>query len=141
MIIPALLLFFGFAALSAQGASMVDVINFKDKFTKFSDFWSPKILGQFDNYHIKAAKMKGEFIWHTHEDADEAFMVIEGTLKICLRDRDVILHPGECFIVPKGVEHKPVAEQEVHVLFIEKAGTLNTGDQAESDKTAQEEWI
>lgn len=120
---------------------MHNVINFKEKFTKFSDFWSPKILAQFDNYQVKAAKMKGEFIWHSHNDADELFIVIDGTLTICLRDREVILNPGECYVVPKGVEHKPVAHKEAHVLFIEKAGTVNTGDQ-ESEKTViGEEWI
>jgi mannose-6-phosphate isomerase-like protein (cupin superfamily) len=85
---------------------MSNVINFKEKFTKFSDLWTPKILGQFDNYHLKAAKMKGEFIWHTHDNADELFIVVSGTLKICLRDREITLQPDECFIVPQGVEHK-----------------------------------
>jgi mannose-6-phosphate isomerase-like protein (cupin superfamily) len=121
---------------------MSEVINFKKKFTKFSELWTPKILGQFDNYHLKAAKMKGEFVWHSHDDADELFIVVAGVLKICLRDKEIILHSGECFIVPKGVEHKTVAEKEAHVLFIEKAGTLNTGDQIGSSKTvSQEEWI
>ena len=118
------------------------VINFKEKFKKFSELWTPKILGQFDNYQIKAAKMKGEFIWHSHADADELFIVIEGILKICLRDREIELKSGECFIVPKGVEHKTVAENEAHVLFIEKAGTINTGDQVDSSKkVSEEEWI
>lgn len=121
---------------------MSEIINFKDKFKKFSQLWTPKILGQFDNYQIKAAKMKGEFIWHSHSDADELFIVVDGVLKIHLRDREIELHPGECFIVPKGVEHKTSADKEAHVLFIEKAGTLNTGDQVDSGKkVSEEEWI
>ena len=120
---------------------MNNVINFKEKFTKFSEFWTPKIVAQFDNYHVKAAKMKGEFVWHSHVDADELFIVIEGILTICLRDREVVLHPGESFVVPKGVEHKPVAHEEVHVLFIEKAGTVNTGDNAGEKTVTHEEWI
>ncbi len=121
---------------------MSELINFKEKFKKFSALWTPKVLGQFDNYHLKAAKMKGEFVWHSHDDADELFIVVEGALTICLRDREILLHSGECFIVPKGVEHKTVAQKEAHVLFIEKAGTVNTGDQKVGDKTVlQEEWI
>jgi mannose-6-phosphate isomerase-like protein (cupin superfamily) len=79
--------------------------------------------------------MKGEFVWHSHDDADELFIVIEGTLKILFRDSEIVLNVGECFIVPKGVEHKTVAEQEAHVLFIEKVGTINTGDQFNNNKT------
>ena len=120
---------------------MNNVITFKEKFTKFSAFWTPKIIAQFDNYHVKAAKMKGEFIWHSHQDADELFIVIEGVLTICLRDREVVLKAGDSFVVPKGVEHKPVAHEEVHALFIEKAGTVNTGDKIDIKTVTQEEWI
>lgn len=124
---------------------MSSIINFKEKFKLFSDLWSPKIIGQFDNYQIKAAKMLGEFIWHSHDDADECFIVIEGELTILLRNYSVdkvVLKAGESFIVPKGIEHKTVAEQEVHVLFIEKVGTINTGDQSTASQTVtQEEWI
>lgn len=121
---------------------MNKVINFKQKFSTFSELWSPKILTQFDNYHIKAAKMKGEFIWHHHDNADELFIVISGILTIHFRDSTVDLHPGECFVVPKGVVHKTVALEETHVLFIEPEGTLNTGSQDDSQKKATAgEWI
>lgn len=120
---------------------MNSVINFKNKFEKFSEIWTPKILTRFDDYHVKAAKMKGEFVWHTHTDVDELFMVISGTLRILLRDGEVTLHTGECYVVPHGVEHKPVADEEAHVIFIEKAGTVNTGDSGGDETTTQEEWI
>lgn len=116
-------------------------INFKDKFTKFHDTWTPKILGQFDNYYLKAAKMNGEFLWHSHANEDELFIIISGHLTIHFRDGQVNLTAGECFIVPKGTEHKPVAHGEVCCLLIEQAGVLNTGD-LECDKTvSNEEWI
>ena len=117
-------------------------INFKDKFGKFDDHWTPKILTQFDDYYIKAAKMKGEFVWHSHSDIDELFIVISGTLKILFRDGEVSISAGECYIVPKGTEHKPVVEEgEVSCLLIEKAGTLNTGDQGGDRTVSKEEWI
>lgn len=116
-------------------------INFKKKFDKFSEVWTPKILGQFDDNYIKAAKMKGEFIWHSHENVDELFIVVEGNLKILFRDGEVNLSPGECFIVPNGVEHKPVALEEVSCILIEKAGTLNTGNQDGIRTVSNEEWI
>jgi mannose-6-phosphate isomerase-like protein (cupin superfamily) len=116
-------------------------INFKEKFSKFSQTWTPKILGQFDGYYLKVAKMKGEFVWHSHEDVDELFVVFSGTLRILFKDGEVTISEGECFIVPKGVEHKPVADEEVHCLLIEKAGTLNTGDQGGDRTVSNEEWI
>ncbi len=120
---------------------MSEVINFKEKFSKFSEIWTPKILAQFDGYYLKIAKMKGEFVWHTHDDCDEMFIVIEGQLKICFRDGEISLKSGECFVVPKGTEHKPAAEEEAHVLLIEKAGTLNTGDQKNHQTVTREKWI
>jgi mannose-6-phosphate isomerase-like protein (cupin superfamily) len=90
---------------------------------------------------VKAAKMKGEFVWHSHTDADELFIVVDGTLTILLRDREIVLKPGESFVVPRGVEHKPVAIEEAHVLFIEKAGTINTGANTCDRTVTQEEWI
>ncbi len=116
-------------------------INLKEKFSNFSETWTPKILGQFDGYYLKAAKMSGEFVWHQHHDVDELFIVISGTLKIHFRDGEVTISPGECFIVPKGVDHKPVANGEVQCLLIEKAGTLNTGDQGGDRTVSEEEWI
>ena len=116
-------------------------INFQEKFQKFSEHWTPKILAQFDDYYLKAAKMKGEFVWHTHQDVDELFIVVSGTLKILFRDGEVELKAGECYIVPRGIEHKPEADEEAQVLLIEKAGTLNTGDQRGEKTVCQEEWI
>lgn len=116
-------------------------VNFKEKFSKFNETWTPKILGKFDNYYMKVAKMKGEFVWHSHADVDELFIVISGTLKILFRDGEVTISEGECFIVPKGVEHKPVAEEDVCCLLIEKAGTLNTGEQGGERTVSEEEWI
>jgi mannose-6-phosphate isomerase-like protein (cupin superfamily) len=123
------------------GVFMNKVIDFKEKFTHLSNYWSPKIIAQFDDYHLKAAKMKGEFVWHAHNNSDELFIVISGTLTILLRDQEIILQPGQSFVVPKGIEHKPVAKEEVHVLFAEKAGTCNTGDTLSEKTVTQEEWI
>ncbi len=120
---------------------MNEVINFKEKFDKFSETWTPKILGQFDNYYLKAAKMQGEFVWHKHDDIDELFIVVAGQLTIMMRDGEVLLQAGESFIVPKGVEHKPIANDEAHVLLVEKAGTLNTGDRRTDKTVVDEEWI
>lgn len=116
-------------------------LNFKDKFSKFTELWTPKILAQLDQNYLKLAKMKGEFVWHSHEDADELFVVLKGQLKILFRDGEVDISEGECFIVPKGKEHKPIAETEVHCLLIEKAGTLNTGDQGGERTVSEEDWI
>ncbi len=85
--------------------------------------------------------MKGEFVWHSHSDVDEVFIIISGKLKILFRDGEIELNPGECYVVPQGIEHKPVADEEVHILLIEKAGTLNTGDQGGERTVSQEEWI
>lgn len=120
---------------------MKKAINFQQKFQKFSELWTPKILAQFDDYYLKAAKMKGEFVWHTHSDVDELFIVVSGKLKILLRDGEVELRAGECYVVSRGVEHKPVADEEAHVLLIEKAGTFNTGNQRGEKTADQEEWI
>jgi mannose-6-phosphate isomerase-like protein (cupin superfamily) len=116
-------------------------INFQEKFQKVSDFWTPKILTQFDDYYLKATKMKGEFVWHSHSDVDELFIVVSGNLKIFFRDGEVELRAGECYVVPRGVEHKPVADEEAHVLLVEKKGTLNTGNQRSEKTVDQEEWI
>jgi mannose-6-phosphate isomerase-like protein (cupin superfamily) len=102
-------------------------INIKDKFARFSEHWSPKIIAQMNDYHLKLAKVSGEFVWHDHPETDEVFIVIQGQLEICFRDGSVHLKEGEMFVVPKGVEHKPVAQEECHILLIEPAGTVNTG--------------
>jgi mannose-6-phosphate isomerase-like protein (cupin superfamily) len=106
----------------------MEKINLSEKLGLFSDYWKPRVIGELNGQHLKLAKFKGEFIWHCHESEDELFLVLNGTLAILLRDRTVHLEPGELFIVPKGVEHKPVAECEAQVLLLEPASTLNTGD-------------
>ena len=109
-------------------------VNIIEKLALFNEHWSPKIVGELNGQHVKLAKLKGEFVWHKHEEEDELFYVIDGILKIEFRDRAETIHAGEFIIVPKGVEHKPVAEEEVAVMLFEPASTLNTGD-AESDLT------
>ncbi len=117
---------------------MPNKINLDDKFALFSDHWSPKILAELNDFHIKAVKFEGEFVWHKHDDTDELFWVIEGEFTMRFHDKDVLLQAGEFIVVPMGVEHMPVADSEVQVLLIEKQGTLNTGDAEESDKTTTE---
>ena len=117
------------------------IINFADKFAQFSDLWSPKIVAQMNDYHFKLARIKGEFIWHNHPETDEVFIVIKGRMTIHLRDGQVDLDEGEMYIVPKGIEHKPVAKEECHILLIEPMGTVNTGDSG-GDLTAKNDvWI
>ncbi|WP_406210112.1 cupin domain-containing protein [Streptomyces decoyicus] len=103
-------------------------VNIADKLSQFSDLWSQKKIADVNDYEVKLAKLKGEFVWHTHEDTDELFLVISGRLTIQLRDGDVVLGPGELFVVPRGVEHCPVADEETAILLLEPTGTLNTGD-------------
>ena len=106
----------------------MDKVNVYEKLDAFNAYWSPKIAGEVNESYIKLAKLKGEFLWHTHEHEDEMFYVLKGRLTIKFRDRDVHLDEGEFLIIPKGVEHLPVAEAEVHVMLIEPKTTLNTGD-------------
>lgn len=103
-------------------------VNLKEKLALFSEHWSPRIVGELNGQQVKLAKFKGEFVWHHHEHEDELFLVIKGTLIMRLRDGEVVIHEGEFFIVPRGVEHQPVAEEEAHVLLFEPAATLNTGN-------------
>ncbi|MFD3416892.1 cupin domain-containing protein [Streptomyces decoyicus] len=103
-------------------------VNVADKLSQFSDLWSQEKIADLNDYEVKLAKLKGEFVWHTHEDTDELFLVISGRLTIQLRDGDVVLGPGELFVVPRGVEHCPVADEETAILLLEPTGTLNTGD-------------
>jgi len=116
-------------------------VNFKDKFEKFFDLWMPRIVSQFNNYHIKLVKVKGEFTWHNHTDTDEFFLVLDGSLDIHFRDGKVKLDPGEMFVVPKGMEHKPSAEKECHILLIEPAGTINTGNIVNAMTVQENIWI
>lgn len=117
-----------------------DVVDLQEKFARFSEHWSPKLIATLNNYEVKLVKVKGDFVWHTHEDTDELFLVIDGTLTIQLRDRDVVLQPGQLFVVPRGVEHCPRADEEVRALLLEPAGVVNTGD-AGGDLTAVVEQI
>ena len=104
-------------------------INLNQKLSQFSEYWSPKIVTEFNGHDVMVVKVKGEFNWHSHADTDDFFLVLKGNLTIRLRDGDVKLGPGEMYVVPKGVEHCPVAEEEAHILLIEPGGTPNTGDE------------
>jgi len=106
----------------------MDKVNLAQKFDLFQDYWSPKIVGELNDSHVKLAKLKGEFTWHHHENEDELFLVVKGRLLIRLRDHDIWLDEGEFVIIPKGVEHLPIAEEEAHVLLLEPKSTLNTGN-------------
>jgi len=118
-----------------------NAINLKNKLTKFSDQWSPKVIAEMNDYQFKLVKLKGEFVWHSHPDTDEVFMVLEGRLDIEFRDGKVTLNKGEMYVVKKGVEHKPVAHEECHAMLIEPRGVVNTGG-AKSELTAQNDiWI
>ena len=103
-------------------------INLARKLATFTEHWQPRTIGQFNGHDLMVVKVQGEFVWHKHDDTDDFFLVLAGRITIRLRDRDVTLGPGELFVVPKGVEHCPVAEEEAHLLLIEKAGTPNTGN-------------
>jgi mannose-6-phosphate isomerase-like protein (cupin superfamily) len=117
-------------------------INLEQKLTKFSERWSPKIIAQLNDYHFKLAKVKGEFDWHNHPETDEAFIILKGKLTILFRDGEVQLNEGEMYVVPKSMEHKPVADDECHIMLIEPAGTVNTGDTENSNLTAPNDvWI
>lgn len=116
-------------------------INFAEKLPLFSDQWQPRVLAELNDYQFKIVRIEGDFIWHDHEDTDEAFIVLEGTLRIDFRDGAVTLGPGEMYVVPKGVEHKPYAEQEVKMLLIEPRGTLNTGHEGGERTAENDRWI
>ncbi len=106
----------------------MEKINIKEKLSQFHDHWNPRIIGELNGQHVKLAKLKGEFVWHYHENEDELFFVLKGTLKMEFRDRTEFIGTGEMIIVPQGVEHCPVAEDEVEVMLFEPASTLNTGN-------------
>ena len=114
------------------------VINLKDKLSKFTDHWSPKLIGDLNGQKVLLAKLKGEFVWHKHDDEDELFQVLSGELIIELENKTLHLTPGEIAIIPKGTMHKPVAKAEVEVLLFEPIDTINTGDAANSDLTKKE---
>ena len=103
-------------------------VNLAEKLSEIQDYWNPRIAGELNGQHVKLAKVRGEFVWHRHQNEDELFLVLKGVLSLELRDGTVTLRPGEFFIVPRGVAHRPVAEEEVHLLMFEPASTLNTGN-------------
>jgi mannose-6-phosphate isomerase-like protein (cupin superfamily) len=116
--------------------SIMDKVNISDKFRQFDDHYNPRIIGELNGQHVKAVKLIGDFIWHHHENEDELFLVIKGKLKMEFREKTVELNPGEFIIVPRGIEHKPVAENEVHILLFEPDSTLNTGN-VKNERTRQ----
>jgi len=117
-------------------------VNFAQKFGLFIEQWQPKVIAEMNDYQFKIVRLQGDFVWHSHADTDEAFLVLEGTLRIDFRDGAVTLNPGELYVVPKGLEHKPFAEREVKLLLIEPRDVRNTGDQETGVRTAPNDvWI
>src|SRR5215207_1503894 len=116
-------------------------INFQQKLAQLSEHWSPRIIAQMNDTHFKIAKVQGEFVWHDHPETDEVFVVLKGRLEIQFRDGSVLLNEGEMFVVPKGVEHKPVAQSECHILLVEPAGTVNTGEVVNERTAPNDVWI
>lgn len=116
-------------------------VNLVQKLTLFNDLWSPKIVGELNDSYVKVVKVQGEFVWHHHENEDELFLVLNGRLQIQFRDRDVWLEEGEMLVIPRGVEHRPVAEEEAHILLLEPKTVLNTGNIVDDEKTNEAEWI
>ncbi len=120
---------------------MIEKTNLAQKFGLFEEYWSPRIAGELNDSYVKLAKLKGEFVWHQHEHEDELFLVVKGHLTIKLRDRDIELYPGEFVIIPQGVEHLPVAAEEVHVVLLEPKSTLNTGNVQDERTVSDLEWV
>lgn len=115
----------------------MEKVNIKDKFTLFQEHWSPKIIGEVNDTYVKAVKFQGDFVWHHHDTEDEMFLVVKGKMLMKLRDGDILLKEGEFIIVPRGVEHCPVADEEAHVLLLEPKSTLNTGN-VQNERTLPE---
>lgn len=116
-------------------------VNLSDKFAKFSDHWSPKIVAQMNDYHFKLVKIQGDFVWHSHSDTDEVFLVIDGEMTIHFRDGEVRLSAGEMFVIPRDVEHKPSAPGECKVMLVESAGTINTGEVQSAFAAQDHVWV
>jgi mannose-6-phosphate isomerase-like protein (cupin superfamily) len=119
----------------------LEAINFKDKFTKFTEHWSPRVIAEMNDYQFKLVKIEGEFVWHDHPETDEVFIVIDGSLNIEFRDGVVSLESGEMFVIPKGVEHKPVAINECKIMIVEPKGIVNTGDAVSSLTANDNVWV
>ena len=124
-----------------MGVILVGKVNLAEKLSLFQEHWQPRIVGELNGQHVKLVKLLGEFVWHKHDHEDELFLVVKGRFRMEYRDREVWLEEGEFLIVPRGVEHRPVAEEEVHVLLFEPAGTLNTGDVKEERTVREPERI
>lgn len=120
---------------------MPEVINFEEKFSKFSEHWSPRVVAEMNDYQLKIVKIMGEFVWHDHKDTDEVFLVIDGEMEIGFRDRSVTLKAGEMFVVPKGVEHRPRAHRECRVMLIEPRGVTNTGAAGGAYTAPNDVWV
>lgn len=118
----------------------MDIVNIQNKFGLFQEHWSPKIVGELNGQYVKLAKFKGEFIWHHHEHEDEMFLVVKGQLRILLEDRELNLKEGEFTVIPKGVRHLPIADNEAHILLLEPKGTVSTGE-VQDEKTTQGQWL
>lgn len=115
----------------------METVNLREKFSLFSDYCNPRIIGEVNECHVKAVKLKGEFVWHHHEHEDELFLVVKGTLRMKFRDHEALVREGEFVIVPRGVEHLPIADDEVHIVLIEPKTTLNTGNITNERTVAQ----
>ena len=118
----------------------MDKVNLSEKLCLFSDRWSPKVIGEVNDFHVKLVKLQGEFVWHAHEAEDELFLVLKGRLRMQFRDQVLTIDPGELIVVPRGTEHCPAADEEVHVLLLEPKSTVNTGS-AGGDRTRDTTWI
>jgi mannose-6-phosphate isomerase-like protein (cupin superfamily) len=116
-------------------------INLNDKLTLFSDHWSPRIVAQLNDYHFKLVKIEGDFVWHSHPETDEVFIVLDGQMRIDFRDGAIELRSGEMFVVPRCVEHKPFAARECALMLVEPAGTINTGDAADGPTAPNDRWV
>ena len=116
-------------------------LNLANKLQLINEHWSPRVIAEMNDYHFKVVKLLGDFIWHDHQDTDETFIVLDGQLRIDFRDGQVLVRQGEMYVVPKGVEHKPYAEQEVSLMLIEPRGVLNTGDAGGSRTAQNDQWI
>jgi mannose-6-phosphate isomerase-like protein (cupin superfamily) len=114
----------------------IEKVNLAQKLSMFQEYWSPKLVGEVNDFAVKIVKLKGEFVWHHHDHEDELFLVVKGCLRIELRDGEVVLDAGEFVIIPRGIEHRPVADEEVHVLLLEPGSTLNTGN-LQNERTVQ----
>ena len=120
---------------------MPEVVNINDKLQLFAEHWTPKVVASMNDTHFKVAKIQGDFVWHQHEETDELFLVIHGEFEMQLRDRNVMLREGEMMVIPKGVEHRPCAKEECHILMAELASTVNTGDAAGELTAPEADWI